>query len=97
MKVVRITQVSPTKGNEEHVDALIRQLGDHMSKQPGFIEDYEFRAPGKIGRVSIWSSHEAADVAANLTHTIAIRSHIHLLSTEWQETMAEIEAEHHAG
>ena len=96
MKVIRITQVMPSVGSEQQVEMLLKQLGEYVSKEPGFIEDYEFHSPGKVGRVSIWASKEAADRASMLTHTIAVRSHLHLLSMEWQEALGEVDAEHHA-
>ena len=97
MKVIRTTIVTPREGHAEEVSSLLKELGTYLAKEPGFIEAYAFRDEGKLGRVSVWESREAADHAANQVHTIALRAKVHALTLpDRQERMAEIKSEHHA-
>ena len=97
MKVIRTTILTPREGSAEDVASLLRELGEYLSKEPGFIEAYAFKDDGKLGRVSVWESREAADHAANQVHTIALRARIHAVTLpDRQERLAEIKSEYHA-
>ena len=97
MKVIRTTIVTPRPGAAGDVDSLLKELGQYLSKEPGFIEAYAFKDDGKLGRVSVWESREDADRSANQVHTIALRARIYALTLpDRQERLAEINGELHA-
>ncbi|MEE9285913.1 MAG: antibiotic biosynthesis monooxygenase [Dehalococcoidia bacterium] len=98
MKIVRTTLVRPRPGFESQVAALLRDLDDSLAKQPGFLESYEVEEePGQIGRVALWESREAADRAAKLDHTIAVRARLHSLSRpHGEEHLMAVTSEKHA-
>ena len=97
MKVIRTTIVTPSQGHESQVADLLKELGDYLSTQPGFIEGYEVRDEERLGRISVWASKEQADHAATQVRTIAIRARVHALTQhQRQERLMEVSAEHHA-
>jgi len=97
MKVIRTTIVTPKPGYEQDLAAQLAELGQHLAKQPGFIEAYAYRDEGKLVRISIWESREAADHAATQLHTIALRARVNALSLgEREEHLAEVRSEQHA-
>ncbi len=101
MKVVRTTVVQPLPGRERKVAALLEEMGAHLAQQPGFIEAYvlgDGEEKDIQGHIRVWSSREAADRAANLVHTIALRARLHGLSApEREERLLEVASERHAG
>lgn len=65
----------------EKVEGLLEALDNHLGSQPGYILGFRFASlegGDQVGRVSVWASREAANHAAGLTHTVALRSEIHL-------------------
>lgn len=96
MKVIRTTLVTPLKGAEDDVVKILDEIGEHMAKQPGFIEAYTFEEDGKIGRLGMWESREDADHAANQLHTMALRSKMNGLTLPVrEERLLEIRSERH--
>ena len=78
MKIVRTTVVKPRAGFETRTAAILRELDEHLALQPGFLESYEVvEEPGQLGRIALWESREAADRAAKLDRTIALRARPH--------------------
>ena len=73
---------------------LLDELDEHLSNQPGYIMGFRFsghEGEDEIGRVGVWKSHEDADHAAILDHTVALRSQIHrLIEPGHLETLVEI-------
>ena len=99
MKVLRTTIVEPRLGHERGVAELLRELDEHFSQLPGFVESYDLEdsGDGTMGRVGLWESREATDHAANLEHTLALRSRLHRLTKpDRQERLWEVTSEHHA-
>ena len=97
MKIIRTTIVTPREGSAEDVVRLLKDLGEYLAKEPGFIEAYGFKDEGKLGRISVWESKELADRAANQVHTIALRAKIYALTLpDRTERLAEIKTEYHA-
>ncbi len=96
MKVIRTTLVTPLQGADDEVVKILGEIGEHMAKQPGFIEAYTFEEDGKIGRLSMWESREDADHAANQLHTMALRSRMNALTLPArEERLLEIRSERH--
>ena len=98
MAVARITIVQPRPGNEQQVLQLLQELGDFYAQQPGHIAGFVFRFHEShhdrhrdFGRIGVWESREAADAAARLTHTEALRSRLNmLLGREHEEWLVDV-------
>lgn len=77
MPYIRISLMKPTPGNERDVAAIMDDLVTFYQQQQGFIDGYKLRADdetGEIGRVTVWTSEEAADHVAQLNHVLSQRS-----------------------
>ncbi|MBI2855667.1 MAG: hypothetical protein HYX93_02335 [Chloroflexi bacterium] len=75
-----LNRTAATKRTE--VERLLDALEDHLSQQTGYIMGFRFvesEDENQVGRVSLWRSHEEADHAATIEHTVALRSRIHRL------------------
>ena len=97
MKVIRTTLVQPRKGYERQVAGLLHELGDCMSTQPGFIEEYEAHGErDTFGRVSVWESREAAHRAATPVRTLSLRSRLNHTTARREERLMEVDRERHA-
>ncbi len=95
MKVIRTTIVTPREGAAKEVAQLLAQIGEHLSKQPGFVQSYSFEDKNeegyKLGRLSVWGRREDADHAANQMHTLALRSKMnHLLVDASEEHLLDV-------
>lgn len=99
MKIVRTTVVRPRAGFETRTAALLRELDEHLALQPGFLESYEVaEEPGQLGRIALWESREAADWAAKLDRTIALRARLHNLNgLSSEEHLLAVTSERHSG
>ncbi len=99
MKIVRTTVIRPRAGFETRAVALLRELDEHLALQPGLLESYEVvEEPGQVGRIALWESREAADRAAKLDRTIAIRARLHSLSaSSSEEHLLAVTSERHPG
>ena len=99
MKIVRTTVVRPRAGFETRTAALLRELDEHLALQPGFLESYEVvEEPGQLGRIALWESREAADWAAKLDRTIALRARLHNLNgLSSEEHLLAVTSERHPG
>ena len=69
-------------------------LEEHLSSLPGYIMGFRFSGhddENEVGRVALWRTHQDADHAATIDHTIALRSDIHrLIDPGHMETLVEI-------
>ena len=76
------------------VERLLDDLEEHFSNMSGFVMGFRFAGiedENQVGRVSLWKSHQDADQAAMLDHTMAIRSQIHrLIEAGHLETIVEL-------
>ena len=76
------------------VERLLDQLEEHLSALPGYIMGFRFAGhedADQLGRISLWRTQQEADHAANLTHTLALRSDIHrLIDPGHLETLVEV-------
>ncbi len=99
MKIVRTTVVRPLPGRERKVAALLDELSAHLAQQPGFIEAYvlgDEEEKDIQGHIRVWSSREAADRAASLVHTIALRAKLHARTLPIrQDSLLRVDQEHH--
>lgn len=72
----------PIVGAAAEVERLYDRLEEFLEQQTGFIMGFRFVATdgsGETGRLAVWESEAAADQAAQLEHTQALRSQIHVL------------------
>ncbi len=79
MPVMRISVLKPLPGRAKEIEHLSDELGEWLSKQPGFILGFRFGGAAhanEVGRISIWESRQHADHAASLDHTVSLRSRI---------------------
>jgi heme-degrading monooxygenase HmoA len=95
MAVARISIMRPMQGHEKHVEELLDELEEHLSKLPGYIMGFRFaahRRPGEVGRLGLWATREDADNAAQNTHTLDIRARLHLaIEAGHEEWMMEVQ------
>jgi len=81
MAYVRLSIVKPIRGQEAHVERLLRELADTVRAMPGCLQSMTMRADdgsGELARVAIYESERAAAEAANSSHVMALRSELHL-------------------
>lgn len=84
MPYIRLSIAKPRRGEEAHLEELMRRLNDLSAGQEGCIESWVLRPhddSGEVARIAIYDSEQAAEAAANNQSFLAIRSEIHL-STE---------------
>ncbi len=96
MNVVCETVVRPQKGSEREAIALLEELGEALSREPGFIEGYTLDGldeGGLLSRIVVWDSREAAERSLDLRRTIALRARIQRLSQPSAQELADIVSE----
>ena len=82
---IRLSFMNPRPSKEKLVSALMDNLLEFFSTQPGFVHGYSLVSGdprGRVGRVTMWKSGEDADRAANSQHVLAVRSEIMQLIEE---------------
>ena len=95
MAFIRLTMVRPRPGSEQEVRRLMEELDSDLAESPGFIFSFVMtRESQRIGRVSLWRSKEDANREAMSQRTISLRSQLHHLSTETEESVMEVESGH---
>ena len=93
-----LTALTRTSANKRaEVELLFDELEEHLSGLPGYIMGFRFSGhedEDEVGRVALWRTHEDADHAATLDHTIALRSEIHrLIDPGPMETLLEVKGD----
>jgi len=82
---VRLSLMNPKPGKEELVAGLVNNLLEYFSQQPGYVRGYsliEGDPQHRVGRISVWESEEAADLAAQTQHVLTVRSEMMQLIDE---------------
>ena len=82
MPYIRISLMRPLTGKEAAVLDLNAQLVAFYRQQEGCLQSHVIKATDgspEVGRVSLWESEAAADRAATLDRSMALRSRLHLL------------------
>lgn len=82
MPYIRISLMKPLAGREGSVVDLNTQLVAFYRQQAGCLLSHLIKATdgsSEVGRVSLWESETAADRAATLDRSLALRSRLHLL------------------
>lgn len=81
--VARITTLNVPPANRKEALRVLDDLQAWGSKQSGFILGFNYESPEvpeRVGRVSLWTSQEAANAVGQMDHTIALRSQLHALA-----------------
>ncbi len=81
MAYVRISIVSPRRGEEEAVERLMRRIAELAASHEGCIESYVLRSndgSGDFARVSIYTDEAASEHAAMDDLVMAARSELNL-------------------
>ena len=82
MPVARISMMHMVPERRAEVAKLLAELEEFVSQQPGYVLGFQFanhEEENQLGRVSVWRTHEDADHAATLDHTMFLRSRLHML------------------
>lgn len=96
MNVVCETVVRPQKGAERETIALLEELGEALSREPGFIEGYTLDGldeGGLLARITVWDSREAAERSPEPLRAIALRAQIQRLSQHGDQELVDIISE----
>jgi quinol monooxygenase YgiN len=78
---VRLSIVKPRRGEEQHVDDLLRKITDAASSSEGCLASYLLTSTdgsGDRARVAVYATEQAAEAAANSQHILSLRSELHL-------------------
>lgn len=80
---VRISYMHPKEGQEQRLKDVLQKLSTFYREQPGYLGGYILnpyehapQAEKRWGRVGVWESEDAAERAAQVEHTMALRSEI---------------------
>ncbi len=82
MSYVRLSIVTPRKGQVEQVEKIMRQLAEAARDHAGCTQSYLMRAhdvSAELARVAVYVDEASADRTANDSHVLALRSELHLL------------------
>lgn len=85
MPYIRISITKPRKGQEAHLEEVMRQLGDAIKAAPGCRDSWVLKPhdnSGEIVRISIYEDEAAAEAAANNDHVMALRSEVQFAAEE---------------
>ena len=83
MPYIRISIVTPRRGEEQATEEVMRKLDAAVSSAPGCLQSYVLKPhdnSGEIARLTIYENEDAAEAAANSAHILSLRSEINILS-----------------
>ena len=83
MPYVRLSIARPRRGDEQHMEELMRKLNDLSKNHEGLIDCYLLRPSdnsSEIARIAIYRDESVAEHHANSQSFMSIRSEIHLIS-----------------
>ncbi len=82
---VRLSLMNPKPGQEEKAAQMMDDMLQFYPTQPGYVRGYKLLSgdpQGRVGRATVWRSHEDADHAANTQHILSLRSELILIIDE---------------
>ena len=85
MAVMRLSTFTPKPGNEERIANLLEALDTAFSLQQGYVLGLRFtgRADSpEMGRIFVWESPEAADIAESSPEASPLARRIETLSED---------------
>jgi hypothetical protein len=76
---IRQSLMRPKAGQRERALALLEELIDFYSLQPGYIDAYTLTSPegdgqNEIGRLTLWRDDRDADRVATMQHVLSLRA-----------------------
>jgi len=76
---VRLSLMRPRRGEREHALALLDELIEFFSLQPGYLDAYTLASPeedgrDEIGRLTLWREDRDADRVATTPHVLSLRA-----------------------
>lgn len=83
MPYIRLSITKPRRGEEAHLEEVVRKLSALSASQDGCIESYVLRPhddSGEIVRIAVYADELTAERAANSQSFLALRSEQHLIS-----------------
>jgi hypothetical protein len=90
MPIVRTTLLQPRPGTEAEVGDLLVELDEKLSRGQGLLFSMVIAEP-RLGRVSVWTSKDAANHEAVSDTTLSLRSRLRYLSLTAEESLLEVE------
>lgn len=82
MPYVRLSIVTPRRGDEERLIAIMQQLASAAASHPGCLASYVMRPhddSNEVARLAIYQDEHAGESTAADSHMLALRSQMHLL------------------
>ncbi len=82
MTYIRVSTMKPLAGREKEAGQVNQELVDYYRTREGCLSSHFVKAAdtsGEQGRISFWTSEQAADEAATQEHSLYLRSRLHLL------------------
>ena len=83
MPYIRISIVTPRRGEEAATEAVMRKIVETVSEAEGCIESYLLKPhddSGEVARLSIYTDEASAEHTATSDRMLALRSEINILS-----------------
>ena len=80
MSWMRLTVVTPVRGDASEVSRLLNELEGATAGLPGFLMGGVFtdsEASDRVGRFALWSTRDDADKASSGDRVMALRSELH--------------------
>lgn len=95
MACLRLTLIEPAAGNEREAQRVMAALDECLARTPGLILSLVADAgSGRVGRISLWQSKEAANQVALRDDILALRSQLKRLSRTTEETLMDLKSGH---
>lgn len=83
MPYIRISIVTPRRGEEAATEEVMRKIVEVVARADGCIESYLLKphdSSGEVARLSVYTDEASAEHTANSDHMLALRSEINILS-----------------
>ena len=94
MAFLRLTLLKPRPAADAEIRRLLEELDAAVSESPGLILSFIAAREQRLGRVSLWESKQDANREALNERTLSLRSRLHYLSLEAEESMLEVASGH---
>jgi hypothetical protein len=89
---MRLTLVKPLPGNEPEALRVLKELDESIGPAPGLLFSIVLsRSAPRAGRISLWRSKGDAERETTSDRALALRSRLHTLSADTDESELEVE------
>jgi quinol monooxygenase YgiN len=82
MPYVRLSIATPSRGQADRANELMRKLADAARETKGCIASYLLKptdGSSEVGRITIYEDEASADAMANTQTMLSLRSELHLV------------------